>query len=376
MLDATVFYPGGGGQPSDSARCSRAADGRRWTVRAARKLGGEIVHELEVPDGGAPPERGDIVRVDLDWARRYALMRTHTALHALCGVVWRDYGALVTGGNMEPGGGRMDFEFERMTGDLVDEIEARVNAELAAAREVRVDVMPRDDAFAIPDLIRTKVNLLPAGIEEIRTDRDRGAGPPGRRRDARGEYARGRRHQGHRLRIEGPDQQTAMLPRTDSSYCCTEPTTLLLGHTDTGSPRGALSAQNGVRLERESTLQFVAGFFDMKASCVVAIEALHCLTALSLRPHRPVTLLLTCDEEIGSPTGRAFVEREAGRAAQVLVLKTPPVPGGCVKTGRKGVGGWASFSSWGRFARGLASGTRRQRHTRTRATNRAVAFIK
>src|SRR4029434_10195371 len=74
-----------------------------------------------------------------------------------------------TGGNMEPGGGRMDFEFERMSGELVDEIEAKVNEELAAAREVRVDVLPREEAFAIPDLIRTKVNLLPEGIEEIRT---------------------------------------------------------------------------------------------------------------------------------------------------------------------------------------------------------------
>ena len=112
---------------------------------------------------------GDTVRVDLDWARRLELMRTHTALHALCGVVWRDYGAQVTGGNMEPGSGRMDFEFERMSGDLVDAIEATVNAELAAGRDVRVAVLPRDEAFAIPDLIRTKINLLPAGIEEIRT---------------------------------------------------------------------------------------------------------------------------------------------------------------------------------------------------------------
>jgi misacylated tRNA(Ala) deacylase len=116
-----------------------------------------------------PPAVGDRVEVDLDWSRRHALMRTHTALHALCGVVWRDYGALVTGGNMEPGSGRMDFEFERMGGELVDEIEAKVNAELALSREVRVNVLPRAEAFAIPDLIRTKVNLLPPGIEEIRT---------------------------------------------------------------------------------------------------------------------------------------------------------------------------------------------------------------
>jgi misacylated tRNA(Ala) deacylase len=168
VLDRTVFYPGGGGQPADRGVLLRATDGRTWTVLGARKSGGDIVHELESVDGG-PPAVDDVVSVDLDWARRHALMRTHTALHALCGVVWRDYGALVTGGNMEPGGGRMDFEFERMSGDLVDVIEATVNLELAAARDVRVNVLPRDEAFAIPDLIRTKVNLLPPGIEEIRT---------------------------------------------------------------------------------------------------------------------------------------------------------------------------------------------------------------
>jgi misacylated tRNA(Ala) deacylase len=168
VLDRTVFYPGGGGQPSDRGLLLRTQDGRAWTVRAARKSGRDIVHELEPSESG-PPAIGDRLTVDLDWARRYALMRTHTALHALCGVVWRDYGALVTGGNMEPGGGRMDFEFETMSGDLVDAIEATVNAELAHKRDVRVNVLPREEAFAIPDLIRTKVNLLPPGIEEIRT---------------------------------------------------------------------------------------------------------------------------------------------------------------------------------------------------------------
>ena len=168
VLDRTVFYPGGGGQPSDRGLIIRTGDGRSWTVKGARKVDGEIVHELE-PGENDPPAVGDLVQVDLDWARRLALMRTHTALHALCGVVWRDYGAQVTGGNMEPGSGRMDFEFERMSGDLVDTIEATVNAELAASRDVRVAVLPRAEAFAIPDLIRTKVNLLPDGIEEIRT---------------------------------------------------------------------------------------------------------------------------------------------------------------------------------------------------------------
>jgi len=167
ILDRTVFYPGGGGQPADRGTLLRASDGRTWTVSSARKVGGEIGHVLD-GDAEAPVE-GDELQVDIDWARRYELMRTHTALHALCGVVWRDYGAQVTGGNMEPGLGRMDFEFERMGGELVDEIEAKVNAELASAREVRVNVLPRDEAFAIPDLIRTKINLLPPGIETVRT---------------------------------------------------------------------------------------------------------------------------------------------------------------------------------------------------------------
>jgi misacylated tRNA(Ala) deacylase len=96
-------------------------------------------------------------------------MRTHTALHVLCGVVWRDHQASVTGGNMEPLSGRMDFEFETMSGDLVGEIEKQVNEEVASDREIRVAILPREEAFAIPDLIRTKINLLPEGISEVRT---------------------------------------------------------------------------------------------------------------------------------------------------------------------------------------------------------------
>jgi len=166
LLDRTVFYPGGGGQPPDTGTLRRA-DGHAWVIRSARKSDGEIVHQLEPSE--AMPAVGDEVEVEIDWPRRHLLMRTHTALHVLCGVVWRDWSAQVTGGNMEPGAGRMDFEFERMSGELVGEIEARVNAELGAEREVRVNVLPRDEAFAIPDLIRTKINLLPPGIEEVRT---------------------------------------------------------------------------------------------------------------------------------------------------------------------------------------------------------------
>ena len=172
VLDRTVFYPGGGGQPSDSGTLRRRADGASWIVRSARRVDGEIAHELAISGSPRPdvlPAVGDELEAEIDWPRRHLLMRTHTALHVLCGVVWRDYGAQVTGGNMEPGAGRMDFEFERLSGELVGEIEARVNAELAAARDIRVAIMPRDMAFAIPDLIRTKINLLPPGIREVRT---------------------------------------------------------------------------------------------------------------------------------------------------------------------------------------------------------------
>ena len=105
----------------------------------------------------------------IDWDRRYQLMRTHTALHILCGVVWRDHRAQVTGGNMEPLKGRMDFEFARLSGELVGEIEARCNAEVEAAHNIVVRILPREEAFQIPDLIRTKINLLPQGIREVRT---------------------------------------------------------------------------------------------------------------------------------------------------------------------------------------------------------------
>jgi len=105
----------------------------------------------------------------LDWERRYALMRTHTAMHILCGVIWRDFGAQVTGGNMEPLKGRLDFELENLTADFAKQVETKLNLEIAAARDIRVRILPREEAFQIPDLIRTKINLLPADIQHVRT---------------------------------------------------------------------------------------------------------------------------------------------------------------------------------------------------------------
>jgi misacylated tRNA(Ala) deacylase len=162
-LDRTAFFPGGGGQPHDLGALSWSGGTSR--VTKVKKQGDDVWHTLE----GDVPAKGTQVHGELDWTRRYRLMRTHTALHVLCGVVWRDYGAQVTGGNMEPLKGRMDFEFETMQKELVAEIEERVNAEIQEDHPVRIAILPREEAFQIPDLIRTKINLLPPQIQEVRT---------------------------------------------------------------------------------------------------------------------------------------------------------------------------------------------------------------
>jgi misacylated tRNA(Ala) deacylase len=165
VLDRSAFYPGGGGQPCDFG--SLTVDSMKYAVDKVKKQGDDVLHFLA---GTEPlPAPGAASHGTLDWARRYQLMRTHTALHVLCGTVFRDYGALVTGGDMEPLKGRMDFEFASMRGELVREIEAAVNAEVQKAREIRVKILPREEAFQIPDLIRTKINLLPEGIMQVRT---------------------------------------------------------------------------------------------------------------------------------------------------------------------------------------------------------------
>jgi misacylated tRNA(Ala) deacylase len=164
-LERTAFYPGGGGQLFDTGLLRAGG----WELPVVRvKKGPEGVWHYLGGDQQLPAV-GSLVEGQIDWQRRYALMRTHTAMHILCGVVFRDYGAQVTGGDMQPHDGRMDFEFESMTRDLVDVIEAAVNREVEAGHEVCVEILPREAAFEIPDLIRTKINLLPPGIDFIRT---------------------------------------------------------------------------------------------------------------------------------------------------------------------------------------------------------------
>ena len=164
VLDRTVFYPRGGGQPGDSGTI-------RWEGGEARvadtvKHGTDVLHVLE-PGQQAPPS-GTAVTAEVDWARRHRLMRTHTALHALSGIVFTDYGARVTGGNMEPGVARMDFELETISQEFGREVERKLNEALEQDRPVHVLFLPRAEALRDPDLIRTKVSLIPEHVDPIR----------------------------------------------------------------------------------------------------------------------------------------------------------------------------------------------------------------
>lgn len=164
ILDQTAFYPGGGGQPPDDGKL--IIESKDYTVKRARKQGNKLIHLIE--DGAPLSEINKLIQGEINWNRRYQLMRTHTAMHVLCGVIFRDYGASVTGGSMDPLKGRMDFEFETMRKELVESIELAVNIEVEKARPVKIAVLPREEAFQIPDLIRTKINLLPEGIQNVR----------------------------------------------------------------------------------------------------------------------------------------------------------------------------------------------------------------
>jgi misacylated tRNA(Ala) deacylase len=163
-LDRTAFYATGGGQPHDTGILGDGS--RTWEVTEVRREGHDIWHTIS---GEGVPSIGNTLTGQVDWQRRYRLMRTHTALHLLCGVIWRDHKAAVTGGNMDIEEGRLDFELRDFSNELAQEIVAKVNQEIAAARPVEVNILPREEAFQIPDLIRTKINLLPEGIQQVRT---------------------------------------------------------------------------------------------------------------------------------------------------------------------------------------------------------------
>jgi misacylated tRNA(Ala) deacylase len=162
-LARTAFYPGGGGQPCDLGTLETPTG--TLAVTGVRREGGAIWHSVEAEE---LPDVGVEVHGQLDWGRRHALMRTHTALHVLCGVIWADYRIPVTGGNMEPLQGRLDFPFEAMSADLGAAVERRINEEIARAHEIVVDFVPRALADADPALIRTAADLIPREIDPLR----------------------------------------------------------------------------------------------------------------------------------------------------------------------------------------------------------------
>ncbi len=160
VLDKTIFYYTGGGQPHDTGLLGGNL------VVDVRKDGDEVLHYLM--EGAALPSVGDIVDCSVNWERRHQLMRTHTAMHVLCGVIWNEWKVPVTGGNMEPLSARMDFELPEVPEGFLQRVEVLVNEAVAANYPIEVSFLPRDTAVEDEDLIRTKVSLIPANVKEIR----------------------------------------------------------------------------------------------------------------------------------------------------------------------------------------------------------------
>jgi misacylated tRNA(Ala) deacylase len=163
VLDRSAFYPGGGGQPPDQGVLLWG--GVQTRIAGARK--GDDLYLIPTEGDPLPPP-GTAVRGAVEDERRTALMRTHSGLHVLCGVVFRDYGALVTGGNMEPLTARMDFDLPELPAGFRDAVEAACNAEVGSDRRIDARVLPRAEAFALPDIIRTATNLVPPDVSEVR----------------------------------------------------------------------------------------------------------------------------------------------------------------------------------------------------------------
>ena len=167
ILDRTVFYATGGGQPHDTGSLTWTGAGgttHQCRVVEVKKQGPDVLHKID----GDAPEPGTAVHGQIDWDRRYALMKHHTALHSMSGVIYRLHGALVTGGQMYVDRARMDFALEDLSPEKLQAIEDETNRLMSEGHPVHVSILPREEAFAIPDLIRTNINLLPPAIQEVR----------------------------------------------------------------------------------------------------------------------------------------------------------------------------------------------------------------
>ena len=163
LLDRSAFFPGGGGQQAD--RGELGAGGDHWQVAGFERRGDELWHRLDQ----TAPSVGTTVHGRVDWDFRYRMMRTHTALHVLCGIVFHEFDVLVTGCQMYPDRARMDFALQDLSKERIAQIEAKVAQAIAANLPVAIRTVPREEAFQIPDLIRTQINLLPPEIKEVRT---------------------------------------------------------------------------------------------------------------------------------------------------------------------------------------------------------------
>jgi misacylated tRNA(Ala) deacylase len=163
-LDATVFYPGGGGQMADRGVITWENQDYPASVISMHKRNDVVWHTLDYP----VPAVGTEVVGTIDWDFRYQMMRTHTALHILCGTIWKEFGIQVTGGQMYPEHARVDFALENLDKERINYIEEQMNEAIEMDYPVRVYSLPREKAFAIPDLVRAKINLLPVDIEEVR----------------------------------------------------------------------------------------------------------------------------------------------------------------------------------------------------------------
>ncbi len=167
LLDQTAFYATGGGQPNDTGTIT--SGDRTWVVTDVRKSGAEIWHTVDTDNANGPlPATGDSICGVVDWDRRFRLMRTHSAMHVLGGVIWNEYRSLATGNNMEPLKARIDYEFDPLPEGFAERVQELVNAEIAADRPIRVEFLPRETAVEDEDLIRTKVNMIPETVNEIR----------------------------------------------------------------------------------------------------------------------------------------------------------------------------------------------------------------
>ncbi len=195
-LDRTILYPTGGGQPHDTGLIGACA------VSEVRKQGDVVWHKVSAE----PPALGESVEIAVDWNRRHELMRTHSAMHVLCGVIWNQYRVPVTGGNMEPLSARMDFEFDPLPEGFAAAIESAVAAEIAANRPIEVSFLPRGMALNDDELIRTKVNLIPESVSEIRVVDIVGL-DTSRRGHPRGEHRRDRASAGRQDGVQRQGQQ-------------------------------------------------------------------------------------------------------------------------------------------------------------------------